>query len=234
MWFDKAPKSAKGSYHGTSIFGAVPSKSKYSGELVRLKQNPPEGIYVGYYVSTPKLTLTSIQTPGKAQKITLSDESVKQCLLDSGTGQDRLPFSQKEALNVTGLIEYNENASFLAWNGSCDSIPPMATFNYTFTGATAGKSVTVAVRIRSYARGEYDQIPGFDSSKICGLSLSLDEPGSCVFGAPFFTGAFAVFNDDKKQVALAQGGVSTGSMDGPSGLGPVTVIEAGKDVPGSV
>ncbi|KAK4497870.1 hypothetical protein PRZ48_010525 [Zasmidium cellare] len=234
MWFDKPPKSAKGSYQGTAIFGAIPSKSKYSGELVRLKQTPSQGTYVGYYVSVPKLTATSITKPGKGHSIGVSDNTVKQCLLDSGTGQDRLPFSQKQALSVTGLIEYDKEASFLAWNGSCDSIPPAATLNYTFAGATAGKSVTIAVPIRSYARGEFDQIPGVDTSKVCGLSLSLDEYGDCTFGAPFFTAAFAVFNDEKKQVALAQGGVSTGAADGPGGLGPVTVIGAGQDVPGSV
>ncbi|KAF2173473.1 hypothetical protein M409DRAFT_15754 [Zasmidium cellare ATCC 36951] len=234
MWFDRVPKSVKSSYQRTAIFGAVPSKSKYTGELVRLKQNPPQGAFVGYYVSTPKLTATSITKPGKGQNIGLSDKSVKQCLLDSGTGQDRLPFSQEEALGVTGLIKYDKDAAFLAWNGSCDSIPPTATLNYTFAGATAGKSVTVAVPIRSYARGEFDEIPGVDTSKICGLSLSLDEYGDCTFGAPFFTAAFAVFNDEKKQVTLAQGGVSTGAADGPSGLGPITAIEAGQDVSGSV
>lgn len=185
-------------------------------------------------MSVPKVTTTSIQKPGKPQSIAVSDTSVEQCLLDSGTGEDRLPFSQKQVLSVTGLIQYNKNAQFVAWNGSCESIPPSATLNYTFAGATIGKRVTVAVPIRSYARGEFDSIPGVDTSKVCGLSLSLDEYGGCTFGAPFFTAAFAVFNDDKKQVALAQGGVSTGSADGPSVLGPVTAITAGEDVPGSV
>nr|POE86536.1 hypothetical protein CFP56_46720 [Quercus suber] len=238
MWMDKAPKSVTGQYQGTAIFGAVPSKSKYSGDLVRLKANPPSGSYIGYYVSTPSLTAKSfVNGKGSSKPTTIkqSDTSVKQCLLDTGTGEDRLPFSQSQVISVTkGLIEYNSNALFLAWNGSCASIPDTATLNFTFTGSTAGKKVTVAVPIRSYARGEFDDIPGVDPSKVCGLSLSLDEYGDCTFGAPFFTAAFAAFNDDKKQIALAQGGVSSGSADGPTGLGTTTPIIAGQDIPGSV
>nr|POE73004.1 hypothetical protein CFP56_30943 [Quercus suber] len=238
MWMDKPPKSATGQYQGTAIFGAVPSKSKYSGDLVRLKMNPPSGSYIGYYVSMPSLTTKSFingKGSSKATTIKSIDPSVKQCLLDSGTGEDRLPFNQSQVIAATkGLIEYDGNALFLAWNGSCASIPETATLNFTFAGATAGKKATIAVPIRSYARGEFDDIPGVDKSKVCGLSLSLDEYGGCTFGAPFFTAAFAVFNDDKKQIALAQGGVSTGSADGPSGLGATTPILAGQDVPGSV
>ena len=234
MWFDKAPALATGQYAGTALFGAVPCKSKCAGELVRLKQNPPQGGYVGYYVSTPTLTAASTTKPGKPQKMGISGKTVKQCLLDSGTGEDRVPFSQKQLLQVTGLIEYKKNALFTAWNGSCVSIPPTATLNYTFAGVTAGNSVTVAVPIRPYARSEFDEIPGVDTKKICGLSLSADEYGDCTFGAPFFTAVFAAFNDDKKQVALAQGGVSTGSSDGPSSLGSVTIIPADHEIPGSV
>lgn len=234
MWFDKAPASAKGVYQGTALFGAVPSKDKYKGELVRMNMNPPSGSYVGYYVSTPTLTATNIKKPGAAKNIPLSDTSVKQCLLDSGTGQDRVPFSQDELLKVTGLIEYQGDAQFIAWNGSCDSIPATAAINYTFAGSTAGKKVTISIPIRSYARGEFDQIPGVDTKKVCGLSLSASEPGGCTFGAPFFSSLFAVFSDEKKQIALAQGGVSTGALDGPSGMGAVTTIVAGQNIPGSV
>jgi hypothetical protein len=237
MWFDKAPNSAEGTYQGTAIFGAVPSKTKYRGELVRMSLNPPEGTYVGYYISLPQLTATSFTSkkkPGVASTIAVSDTSVKQCLLDSGTGEDRIPFSQEQLLNVTGLIEYNGQAQFIAWNGSCDSIPTTAALDYTFVGATAGKKVTISIPIRSYARGEYDGIEGVDTKKVCGLSLSASEPGSCTFGAPFFSSLFAVFSDENKQVALAQGGVSTGAVDGLSGVGILTDIVSGQNIPGSV
>lgn len=233
MWFDKAPSDVKGKFVGTSIFGAVPDKSKYTGELVRVPLDPPSGGYVGYYVALPKVTTTNIHKPGKPQSIKVIDKSVKQCLLDSGTGDVRIPFSQDQINNVTGLIQLR-SPYVTAYNGTCASIPASATLNFTFAGSTKGKTVTIAVPIRNFARGEDDQIPGFDTSKYCGLSFSGDEYGDCVFGAPFFTSAFAVFNDDKNQTALAQGGVSTGSLDGFKGLGAVTTILPGQDIPGSV
>ncbi|KAM0293850.1 hypothetical protein ACHAO9_001536 [Fusarium lateritium] len=233
MWFDKQPKSIKSPYSGAAVFGAAPSAKKYAGELVRIKQDYPEDAYVGYYAALPGLTATSIRKPGKPVKIGLADSSVKRCLLDSGTGGDSVPFSEKEIMKATGLIRL-ESPYAMAWNGSCESIPPTATLNFTFAGATKGKSVTVAVPIRSYARGVYDEVPGYDASKFCALSLSGDEYGGCVFGAPFFTAAYAVFHDDKKQIALAQGGVSIGSADGVAGVGQLTPILPGSNIQNSV
>ncbi|KAF5013491.1 hypothetical protein FDECE_516 [Fusarium decemcellulare] len=233
MWFDQQPKSIKSPYSGAAAFGAVPTKQKYTGELVRIKQNYPKDGYVGYYSALPELTTTSIRKPGKPVKIGLADSSVKRCLLDSGTGEDRLPFSSKDIIKATGLIQL-ESPYVLAWNGTCESIPRSATFNFTFAGATAGKKVTVAVPIRSYARGEFDETPGYDASKHCALSLSVDEFGGCTFGASFFTAVYAVFHDDKKQIALAQGGVSTGSANGLTGIGPLTPVLPGSNIPNSV
>ncbi|KAJ4249088.1 hypothetical protein NW762_012420 [Fusarium torreyae] len=233
MWFDQQPKSIKSLYSGAAVFGAAPSNKKYTGELVRIKQSYPTPPYIGYYSALPELTATSIRKPGKPVKIGLADSSVKQCLLDSGTGEDRLPFSEKEIIKATGLIQL-KSPLVLAWNGTCESIPRTATLNFTFSGVTPGKKVTVAVPIRSYARGEYDDMPGYDASKYCALSVSGDEYGGCIFGAPFFTAAYAVFHDDKKQIALAQGGVSTGSSDGIARIGQLSPILPGSNIPNSV
>lgn len=234
MWFDKAPNSAYGTFEGTAIFGAVPSKQKYQGDLVRLKLDPPAEAYVGYYVALPTLTATSFKKPGAKTTIKNADTTVKQCLLDSGTGQDMIPYSQSQLESVTGLIQYTKGGNdFTAWNGTCDSIPETAVLNYTFAGATAGRSVTVSVPIKNYARGQFDGLTGV-TNKVCGLNLVPSNTGSCVFGAPFFTAVFLAFNDDLKQVAMAQGGVSTGSTAGPSDLGATTTIVKGQNVPGSV
>ncbi|CVL06382.1 uncharacterized protein FPRN_05267 [Fusarium proliferatum] len=233
MWFDQQPKSVKSPYSGTAVFGAAPIRKKYIGELVRIKQDYPEDPYVGYYSALPELTVTSIRKPGKSVKIGLADSSVKRCLLDSGTGEDRVPFSEKEIIKATGLIHL-QVPYVIAWNGTCESIPRTATFNFTFAGVTKGKSVTVAVPIRSYARGEFDGIPGYDTSKVCALSLSGDEFGDCTLGAPFFTAAYAVFHDDQKQIALAQGGVSTRTGDSAVGIGHLTPILPSSNIPNSV
>ncbi|KAF5024560.1 hypothetical protein F66182_3323 [Fusarium sp. NRRL 66182] len=233
MWFDKQPKSIKSPFAGVALFGAVPSAPKYTGELVRIKQNYPTGPHVGYYSELPELTTTSFRNPGKPIKIGTTDAPVERCLLDSGMGQDRLPFSEDEIMKATGLVRLG-SAYVLAWNGTCESIPPTASFDFTFPGETAGKKVTISVPIRSYARGIFDRLEGYDASKYCGLSISGDEYGSCTFGAPFFTAAYAVFHDDKKQVALAQGGVSNGSADRFAGMGKLTSILPESDIPNSV
>ncbi|KAF5649014.1 peptidase a1 [Fusarium sp. NRRL 52700] len=191
MWFDQQPNSIKSSYSGPAVFGAAPSTKKYTGELVRIKQDYPKDIHVGYYSTMPELTATFVRKPGKSFKIGLADPSAMRCLLDSGIGEDRVFFSGKEIIK----------------NGFCESIPYTAALNFTFAGSTKGKAVTIAVPIRSYARGEFDEIPGVDASKFCALSPSTDEYGDCAFGTPFFTAAYAVFHDDKRQVALAQDGV---------------------------
>jgi len=171
----------------------------------------------------------------KSSSISVSDKSVKQCLLDSGTGNDMLPFASKDVVKASSLINYQspEGTSIIAWNGTCDSIPTSATLDYTFAGSTAGKSVTIKVPIRSYAGGQYDTLSDVPKN-VCGLSVEFDEYGSCVSGAPFSTAVFAAFNDDKKQIALAQGGVSTGATTGTAGLGSVSVICPGQDIPGSI
>ena len=236
MWFDKPSSNVKDTHTGTALFGAVPDKSKYSGELIRVKLNPPQEAYVGYYVSLPSMSAKQAKNPSsKSSTIGISDKSVKQCLLDSGTGNDMLPFIGKDVFKASGLINYQspQGTSIVAWNGTCDSIPASATLDYTFAGSTAGKSVTIKVPIRSYAGGQYDQLSDIPKT-VCGLSVEFDEYGSCVFGAPFFTAVFAAFNDDKKQIALAQGGVSTGAAAGTAGLGSVSVIASGQDIPGSV
>ncbi|KAF5570832.1 peptidase a1 [Fusarium phyllophilum] len=202
MWFDQQPKSIKSPYSGAAVFGAVPANKKYAGELVRIKQDYPTPPYIGYYAALPELTTTSIRKPGKPIKIGLADSSVKQRLLDSGTGEDRLPFSEKEIIKATGLIQLDYPLA-LAWN-----VAPV--------------------------EREYDDVPGYDASKHCALSVSGDEYGDCILGAPFFTAVYAVFHDDTKQVALAQGGVSTGTSDGIARIGQLTPILPGSNIPNSI
>lgn len=231
MWFDAPPADVKGDFQGTALFGAVPPASKYSGQLVSVKPLPPSGTYVGYYVGTPKVSIAPLHKPSAGQVIKTFDATVKQCLLDSGTGTDNLPIDQASLLAVSGLIKYVVGSQeFVAYNGSCNTIPTTATLNYTFAGLN-GKSVIVAVPIRNYARGELDDIVGA-STKVCGLSMTLDNTGGCTLGAPFFTAAFLAFNDEKNQIAIAQGGVSSGASNGQAGLGAITVVKKGQGLPG--
>lgn len=235
MWFDEPPKDVKGTYHGTSLFGAVP-ENKYKGELVRVPLDPPTGPYVGYYVKLPKFSAKSAYHPdGPTKTAAASNAAVTNCLIDSGNTQDYLPINQTQVLAASGLILVsNPDAYFVGWNGSCESIPETATLDYTFAGSTAGKDVTVKVPIRNYVKQSLTGYPPADNDKVCPLSVQFDYPGNCVFGAPFLSAAFMAFDDDNKEIAMAQGGVSTGALNGPSSLGEYKIIERGQHVPGSV
>lgn len=225
MWFDAPPKQVNGTYHGTALFGALPPKSKYSGELVRVAPKPPSGAYVGYYVGRPVFSTTgSFKNPKAGTRTLKLSDKVPQCLVDSGTGQDNLPISQSDFLKTTGAIIHG---GFPAYNGSCASIPANVTLDFTFAGL-GGKSVTVKVPLRNYARGNTDYLG--DANK-CGLSMELDEVGGCTFGAPWFSAAFVAFNDEKNEIAIAQGGVSTGATKGVAGLGDVVIVKKGQGLP---
>ncbi|KAF4554473.1 Hypothetical protein D9617_4g002270 [Elsinoe fawcettii] len=228
MWFDKPPKAANGTYAGTLLFGALPPKDKYSGELVGIKVNPPKDAYLGYYVAVPTVSIANIyKTKSAAKKIPVSDKSVKRCFVDSGTGQDSLAIDEDAFLNASGLIRYNLNEQlFIAYNGTCDKIPANATIDFAFP-AVKGGSKTVKIPIRNYARGSLDEFAGADKN-VCGLSLTLGNFGDCVLGAPFFSGAMLAFGDNPTQVAIAQGGVSKGARMGPSGMGNIRVVKKGQ------
>lgn len=217
MWFDKPPADATGEFHGTALFGALPSDDKYEGPLVKVPLNPPEITYVGYYISTPKISFGG-------NEFAIDRETSARCLVDSGFGTENIPLVTEDFLKATGTVE---KYGYPAWPGSCESIPKDKTLDYTFTGAD-GKEVTVKVPLRSYARGINDYYNETDS---CSLSFTLDTSGMCALGAPFFTSAFLAFNDDGKDVAIAQGGVSSGAENGVDGLGEVTVVKSGAGLP---
>ncbi|KAB8343220.1 hypothetical protein FH972_022810 [Carpinus fangiana] len=222
MWFDAPPAKVNGTFQGTALLGAVP-KGKYSGELVHVAPKPPTDTYVGYYVARPIFKGAPVGKPNAKQTLKLSD-TVSQCLIDSGSGQDYLPIDQDAFIKLSGLIIHG---GYPAYNGTCESIPKDYTIDYTFAGLK-GKSVTVKVPLRNYARGNTDYL---GDKKKCGLSMELDSVASCTFGAPFFTSAFLAFNDEKKQIAIAQGGVSSGAAQGKNGIGQVTTVQKGQGLP---
>ncbi|EKG19996.1 Peptidase A1 [Macrophomina phaseolina MS6] len=217
LWFNAPPASVLGEYKGTALFGALPSADKYAGPLVKVAQHPPEDSYVGYYVATPKFSVAGKEIP-------VNTTATPQCLIDSGFGTENLPIATPDFLNATGLIESNY---YPAYPGPCESIPKDLTLDYTFAGVD-GEEVTVKVPLRSYARGITDY---YNETNVCGLSFSLEATASCALGAPFFTSAFLAFNDDTKEIAIAQGGVSSGAEDGVDGLGDITVVKRGAGLP---
>jgi len=123
------------------------------------------------------------------------------------------------------LIEFN---GYPAYDGPCTSIPASASLNFTFPGLNAGQSVNISIPLRNYARGISDYLG--DNTK-CALSLDVGEYNDCILAAPFSTAMFLAINDEKNQIALAQGGVSTGAQLAGLGLGTLTTIKKGGSLP---
>lgn len=224
FWFDKTSEAYNSTFYGTVLFGGVPERRKYSGELVKIKLSPPTGYYVGYYLPTPKFTATNMKT-GKqvAQKVGASNAN---CYVDSGSGLDTLPIAQNAFLKSTGLVMHG---GYPAWPGPCSSIPANAYITITVPGATKGKSVAIQIPYKNYARG----IVG-ESKNRCALSMQLGENFGCTFAAPSTTAMFMAVNDDTNEFALAQGLASHGARRGVKGLGGVKMVLKGGSIPGAV
>ncbi|KAL0933765.1 uncharacterized protein CTRU02_210564 [Colletotrichum truncatum] len=194
IWFDEAPANWDGTFTGNAVFGAIDT-SKYTGELVKVPpvKNDRLGASVGYFVAPPTV---------KVKNVTLdnSDLSSRSCMIDSGTQIDDLPISN-DALDAffsaAGLTR--DPIGHVSWNGSCDSIPKDVTIDLEFAGVD-GKTVTIKIPLRNYARNAADLRPEY-----CVLNI---DTGGCMLGAPFATAAFFAANDAENEIALAQGGVS--------------------------
>ncbi|KUJ17384.1 acid protease [Mollisia scopiformis] len=213
MWFDHTTTSLSKLVGGV-IFGGIDT-SKYTGELIQVP-NVIADYQIGIYIPKPNVTING-QTFVPDQNTT--------CLLDSGAHADYIPFdylsnmtSQFLAASNGTLIQY---AGVIGFNGSCENIPSDLNITYTFPGVEEGKSVSIDVPIKNYARG-LQTPPDADMGDICLFNL---ESGGCQFGAPFLSGAFMGLDDEGAEIWLAQGAVSA---EGQGVSGSLKVFEAGE------
>lgn len=206
IWMDQAPADAEATYTGGGLMGGIDT-SKYTGPLVKVPYLTPElqaqQNTVGYYVSVPQISVGGT---------TFSrDTDSTSCLLDSGTHIDDLPipYDQEDLFyKLTGIS--SDPVGHLAWPGSCDSVPSNVTIDFAWTGVNANETAIVKVPLRNYARGN------ISPDGWCSLNLS---PGGCLLSAPFSTAAFFAADDERNEVALAQGGVSArGSSPDPASI----------------
>lgn len=201
MWFDEAPADPKATFTGGALLGGL-DMSKFTGPLVKVPSIELEDT-VGYYVPPPRVSVN-----GKV--INDTDFAETTCHLDCGTVNDALPITtatKKALLAATGLVESSN--SKIAWKGTCDSVPRDLSIDLTFQGASNTTSVTIKVPLSNYVRQDDGTEQDEFGNTVCLLNLSTSqEYGRCVFGAPFATAAFFAADDEKSEIALAQGGVS--------------------------
>lgn len=194
FWMDEAPAEYDATFTGGGLMGGIDT-SKYTGPLVKVPYLTPEleaqQTTVGYYVSVPQVSVGGT---------TFNKSTDASCFLDSGTHIDDIPIPYDDDelfFNASG-IAYDPSGR-IAWQGTCDSVPADKTIDFTWTGVNANETVTVKVPLRNYVRGNASP-EGW-----CSLNLS---PGGCLLAAPFSTAAFFAADDERNEVALAQGGVA--------------------------
>ncbi|KAI1757576.1 acid protease [Xylaria castorea] len=191
MWMDKRPEGIEDTYTGGAIFGGI-DLSKFTGPLVKVRSFKNQDGSVGYYVAPPALSFQ-----GKKIK---TDANTGSCFIDSGTRNDALPIAyddQEAFYKTTGLVESPMGET--SWPGACETVPTNVTFDMRFPGKKNGTFVDIKVPLKNYVR--------WDSGEegLCRLNIYL---GSCTLAAPFSTAAFFAADDERGEVAFAQGGIS--------------------------
>lgn len=197
MWMDKRPAGVKDTYTGGALFGGV-DLSKFTGPLVKVRSRKNDADTAGYYVAQPTFSVG-----GKAIKTTTSSGEQQWCFVDSGTRNDALPVSYDDAGSfyaATGLVE--SPAGHVSWPGSCDSVPADVTIDMRFRGTTGNGTSSVDIRapLRNYLRWDSGE------AGLCRLNIYIG--GGCTLAAPFASAAFFAADDERGEIALAQGGVS--------------------------
>jgi hypothetical protein len=192
MWMDKRPEGIKDTYTGGAIFGGI-DISKFTGPLVKVRNFGNDDGSVGYYVAPPMLSF-------QGKRISTTSADVDRCLIDSGTRNDDLPIGtdDKEAFyKTTGLVE--SPLGYTSWPGECETVPSDVTIDMRFPGKKNGTSVDIKMPLKNYVRWDAGE------EGLCRLNLYL---GGCTLAAPFSTAAFFAADDERHEVALAQGGIS--------------------------
>ncbi|GAW13342.1 hypothetical protein ANO14919_027250 [Xylariales sp. No.14919] len=192
MWMDKRPDGIEETYTGGAIFGGV-DLSKFTGPLVKVRSFPNSDGSVGYWVAPPSLSF-------QGKQIKLGETGVEKCFVDSGTRNDAFPIAyelQDAFFKTTGLVE--SPMGHISWPGACETVPSDVTLDMRLPGSKNGTFVDIKAPLKNYVRWDAGE------EGLCRLNLYL---GGCVLAAPFSSVAFFAADDERGEVAFAQGGIT--------------------------
>lgn len=181
---------------GAVIFGGIDS-TKYSGDLVGLPlQLGPEGKQTEFYVTLTSVSFTD--HTGAVNQLT-GQGFAQSALLDSGTSATLINNEIFEQLaNGFGAVSLGEGTSAVP----CDYANSNATVNYQF-GGPGGP--TISVPVSQVIGTKYYDASGFsDPSGGCDFGFGPPIDGVVILGDTFLRSAYAVFDIDNNQAALAQ------------------------------
>ena len=188
---------------GAVIFGGIDT-TKYKGELVGLPlQLGPQGLQSEFYVTLTSVSFTD--STGAVTQLTGSDFA-QSALLDSGTSATLINNEVYEALaQGFGAVDIGNGNSLVP----CDFAKSNATITYQF-GGPDGPKVTVPIS-QVIGNELYDSSGYTDASGGCDFGFGPPIDGVVILGDTFLRSAYAVFDIDNNQAAIAQAVYSVSS-----------------------
>lgn len=208
---------------GSILFGGVDS-DKYSGSLIAVPiiKDSTANNYTSFSVTLS--SVAAVSSDGSvADNYTMSAQAV---ILDSGTTLTYLPETVAESIFTTFGATYDESLGYATVDCSLSDNSSIS-LEYQF-GGTDGPIIKVAmselVLDAGTSRGGGGS--GYESNavEICAFGVSMSS-GSYLLGDTFLRSAYAVYDLDTKQVALAQSTFNSTSSS-------VVAITSGSSIPG--
>ncbi|MCJ1422725.1 hypothetical protein MMC29_000605 [Sticta canariensis] len=190
---------------GTILFGGVDS-AKYTPPLISVPiiKNPLSNVYDSMFVE-----FTSLSFKDPSGNVTLtSDDTVTLAILDSGSAGSKVPKPLADKIFSYFGARMEFGAPFLP----CNLATADVSLTFGFGGAN-GPKITVPIGALVSPSDPTDQYHFADGIEACRLLVFYAEGDYMILGDSFLRSAYAVYDLDNGQIALAQSNLSPGAPD---------------------
>ncbi|KAL8754328.1 MAG: hypothetical protein Q9184_005149, partial [Pyrenodesmia sp. 2 TL-2023] len=183
---------------GSLLFGAI-DESKFEMPLLSVPiVRPPDG---NPNEALMTVQMTSMTLSGKAGKFSiLPPDSVIYTLLTTGMQNCLLPKDIARAVHAAAGVLWDDST----WNVPfvpCNLSTADSTFTFGF-GGNDGPAIRVPIKELVYP--QEDNITFADGSPACGFAIGANDDQMAILGEKFLRSAYAVFDLENNQIALAQ------------------------------
>ncbi|KAL8910097.1 MAG: hypothetical protein Q9171_004589 [Xanthocarpia ochracea] len=195
LWLNSATSS-----NGSILFGAV-DKSKYKGSIkaIPVVKSPYTNGFSRLAIQMTSLVLNS----NNGASALIPPETVLYASVDSGSTSTFLPRSIAQAVySAAGVL--SDNATVNRPFVSCNMSTAAATFTFGLGGPLGPQiSVSMADLVAPFA----NNLTFGDGTPACYFSIESWESPYVILGDSFLRSAYAVFDLENRQIALAQSNV---------------------------